>query len=141
MSTYAYTSTLNKEIKIETNDPKADLIVLTMKATVFETLKVTPRLLNFGRLTQGQSRSMEIVIENVSKKPVKITKIEATPADLLSTGTSEPFALKPGQSKTIDVKMSTGSANGFVGGSLNLETDLSYLRKKTIHARAEITSK
>lgn len=140
MSTYAYTSDLFKEIKIETNDPKADLIVLTMKARVFETLKVSPRLVNFGMVPQGQSESRELIVANVSKKPLKITKIEATPSELFAVS-SEPFTLKPGQSRKIDVKFSPGSSDGVVGGNVILETDLSYLTKKTIHVRAEVRAK
>ena len=140
MSTYAYTANLFKEIKIETNDPKEGLIVLTMKARVFETLKVSPRLVNFGTILQGRSESREVIVENVSKKPLKITKIEATPPELFAVP-SDPFNLKPGQSRKIDIRFSPGQSDGFVGGNVNLETDLSYLPKKTIHVRAEVRAK
>lgn len=141
MSTAAYTSSLLKEIKVETSDPKANLIVLTMKAKVFETLKVNPRLVNFGRMQQGQNSSREITVENVSKDPIKITRLEATPPHLFAIEPSEPFTLRPGQTRKVNLKISTGSSSGFVGGHATLETNLDYLPKKTIHMRVEVKAK
>lgn len=141
ISTAAYTSDLIKEIKIETNDPNAGLIVLTMKAKVTETLKVDPRLMNFGRMRQGQTANREITVENMSKGPIRITGLKATPENLLTVQPSEPFLLKPGQTRKLTVKISTGSSSGFVGGYVNLETNLDYLPKKTIHVRVEVTGK
>jgi len=137
MSTYSYTSNLFKEIKVETNDPKADLIVLTMKAGVFETLKVSPRLVNFGTVLQGKTETREVTVQNVSKKPLKITKVEATPSELLTVA-PDPFTLKPGQSVKLGIQLTPGASDGYIGGNVSLETDLSYLPRKTIHVRAAI---
>jgi hypothetical protein len=141
MSTGPFTNDLFKEVKVETNDPKADLIVLTMKAKVTEMLKISPRLVNFGRMMKGQTASREISVENVSESSIRITRLEATPENLLAVQPSEPFTLKPGQSKKLTVKISTGSSGGFVGGYVNLETNLEYLPKKTVHVRVEVKEK
>lgn len=141
MATGPYTSEINKEIKIETNDPKADLIILTVKAKVTEMLRIYPRLVNFGRMVQGHAAEREITVENVSKSPIRITGLEAAPENLLAVRPAEPFLLKPGQSKKLTVKITTGSSIGFVGGYVNLETNLEYLPKKTVHVRVEVKGK
>ncbi len=141
MTTGAYTGNLDKEIKVETNDPKADLIVLSMKARVAEMLKVNPRLVNFGRMVKGQTANREITVENVSKRPIKITRLEVTPENLLAVRPADPFLLKPGEARKLTIVISTGSSSGFVGGSVSLETNLEYLPKKTVHVRVEVTGK
>lgn len=141
MSTAAYTSDLFKEIKVETNDPKSDLIILTMKAKVTETLKVNPRIMNFGRMQQAQTATRMITVENTSKSPIKITKLEAEPANVFAVQPSGPFVLEKNQSRRLKVKVSTGSSSGFVGGHVNLETDLEHLPKKTVYVRVEVIGK
>ena len=104
INTHAFTSDVSKEIKVETNDPNAPLLTLTVKGKVFEALKVSPRIINFGRLLQNQSATKEVTLENSSKKPVRITKIgtvSANPA-LVTVTPGEPFTLKPGESRKLE---------------------------------------
>jgi hypothetical protein len=143
MSTHAYTSELFKEIKVETNDPNASLITLTMKARVVEAMRVTPRIVNFGRIGQNQAESREITVENTGKKAFKVTKITASaPSQTTLTVTpNDPFSLKPGESRKLVVKLSTGNATGFLDDSVTLETDLPNLPQKKIYMHVEVRDK
>lgn len=140
MSTHSYTSNLHKEIKIETNDPGASLITLTMKAQVFVSVKVLPTVLNFGRVSQNQTAAKEVTVTNAGKKPFKVTRILTSPAtkSSLAVAPDEPFTLKPGESRKLTVKLSTGAAEGFLDSSLTLETDLPYFKEKRIFMHAEV---
>jgi hypothetical protein len=141
MSTRSYTNELIKQIKVETNDPEANIITLTMKAKVVEVLKITPRMVNFGKMLQDETSIREIAVENQGKAPVRILSIEAMPPTLLSVGQAEPFTLNPGQKRKLDLKISSGSSEGFVSGYVNMETDLEHLQKRTIRVRAEVKKK
>jgi hypothetical protein len=138
MSTRSYTNELVKEIRVETNDPERNMITFTMKALVVEALKVTPRLVNFGKMLQGETSTRSITLENRGKEPVRVTSVKAVPPSLLSLGQTDPFILNPGQKRTLDLTVSSGSSEGFVSGYVNLETDLDYLPKKTVRIRAEV---
>lgn len=143
MSTHAYTSEIFKEIKVETNDPAAPLLTLTMKGRVFESMKVYPRLINFGRMMQNQTSTKDITVENAGKKPFKVTKI-TTASDtqsMLSVTPDEPFTLKPGESRKLQVKISTGTALGFLDDSITLDTDLPNLPQKKIFMHVEVRDK
>jgi hypothetical protein len=140
MSTLAYTSDLHKDIKVETNDPAVPLITLTMRAHVFAALKVTPSVINFGRMQQNQTATREITVENQGKSPFKVTKITASaaPQSSLTVAPEEPFALKPGESRKLTVKISTGMSVGFLDSSLVLETDIPYLPQKRLFVHLEV---
>jgi hypothetical protein len=140
MNTHAYTSDIHKEIKVETNDPNASLITLIVKGKAFETLKVSPRIINFGRMQQNQTATKEVLVENASKKPFKVTKITTASANpsLLTVTPGEPFTLKPGESRKLEVKISTGTAVGYLDDSVTLETDIPYLQQKKVYMHVEV---
>lgn len=141
MSTQGYSSDLHKEINIETNDPAACLVVLTMKARVFEMLKVSPRALNFGKLLQEQTELREIVVQNMGKKAFKITKVEASPQNQLQVSPAGPFTLKPGEERSLKVKLNSGQRKGYVRGFVSFQTDLEHIPKKIVHMFCEVKDK
>jgi len=142
MSTQAHTSEISKEIKVETNDPSAPLITLNLKARVFEAMRVSPRVINFGRMAQRQSETREILVENSGKKPFRVKKIVAIPAskspNAVSVSPGEPFALRPGEGRKLAINFSTGTAPGFFSENLILETDIPYLQQKKIYLHVEV---
>ncbi len=138
ISTGSYTNEILKNIRVETNDPEADLVTFTLKAQVVEILKVTPRLVNFGKIPQNDTSVREIVCENKGEGPVRILSIEAKPPTLLSLREQEPFVLNPGQSRKIAVKLSSGSSEGYVHGYVRFTTDLEFLPEKVVRVRADV---
>ncbi len=141
ISTRSYTSQVLKQIRVETNDPEAGLVTFTLKAQVVEILKVAPRLVNFGKILQNQTSVRELVCENQGKDPVRVLSVETRPPTLLSLGGQEPFVLKPGQSRAIVVKLSSGSSEGYVHGYVRLKTDLEFLPEKIVRVRADVKKK
>lgn len=142
MSTQAHTSEISKEIKVETNDPSAPLITLTLKARVFEAMRVSPRVINFGRLAQGQSETREILVENSGRKPFRVIRIVAASAanspNAVSVTPGGPFALRPGEGRKLAIRLSTGTAPGFFSENVILETDIPYLQQKKIYLHVEV---
>ncbi|HNY65969.1 MAG TPA: DUF1573 domain-containing protein [Deltaproteobacteria bacterium] len=141
MSTSAYRADLFKEIKVDTNDPGTPLVTLTLKAQVFEFIKVLPRTISFGKMLQGQTATREIKVENVGKKPFRITRVSTEASSLLTVTPAEAFTLKPGESRKLSVKVATGSAVGFIFENVTLDTDLSYLPQKKIYVNVEVKEK
>lgn len=138
MSTRGYTKTLNKQIKIQTNDPRAGLLRLTMKAKVHEILSVSPRLVNLGKVQKGSSHTRELQVENKGKDTVSITRIIAKPDTMITIAPAEPFILKPGEEKRFEITFNPGSAKGHTGGYVDLSTDMEYLPRKIIRVRAQV---
>ena len=126
---------------METNDPEASLVTFTLKAKVVEVLKLAPRLVNFGKILQNQTSVREVVCENLGKDPVRVLSVEAKPPTLLSLGEQGLFVLKPGQSRKIAVKLSSGSYEGYVHGYVRIKTDLEFLPEKVVRVRADVKKK
>lgn len=140
VSTQAYTAELNKDIKVETNDPANPLLTLTVKARVFEAVKVSPRLVNFGKMSQNQTGTRDITVENRGKKPLRITRIapSSSPQSKLTVIPGEPFTLKPGETRKLTLKLDSGTAVGFLNDNVVLETDVPYLPQKKVYVSVEI---
>lgn len=138
MSTRAYTGEIHKKIRVRTSDPRKDLVTFTLKARVVETLKVTPRMVNFGKIQQSGTSVRKIDIENLGKEPVRIVSADAKPPTLLFLDFTEPFVLEPGQKKALGLTLSSGTSRGIVHGYVRLETDLKELPSKVVRVRAEV---
>ncbi|MFY9113299.1 MAG: hypothetical protein WAP34_15330 [Desulfomonilia bacterium] len=138
MSTAAYTGEINKQIRVNTNDPRKERVTFTLKAKVVEVLKVTPRTVNFGKIPQNGTFVCKIDIENLGKEPLKVVSADAKPPALLSLDFTEPFVLEPGQKKTLGITLSSGTSRGIVHGYVRFETDLKDLPGKVVRVRAEV---
>ena len=138
MSTRGYTKTLNKQIKIQTTDPNTGLLTITMRAKVQEILGTTPRLVNLGKVQTESIHTRELMVENKGKDPISISRVTASPDNMVTIAPAEPFTLKPGEEKRFEVTFNSGSAKGHTGGYIDLATDMEYLPKKIIRIRAQV---
>jgi len=138
MSTRSYTNDLIKHVKVETNDPDMNIITFTVQARVLEVFRITPRMVNFGKMLQNETSIREINLENLGKDPIRIMSLEAKPQGLLSVEQTQPFTLDHGQGRKIGLKISSGSSEGFVHGYLNLKTDLDHVPEKIVRVRADV---
>lgn len=141
ISTRGYTKTLNKKIKIQTNDPDSSTVILTMRAKILEMLSVNPKMINLGKVFQGSSHKREFTVINKGKENISITRITTKPDSLVSVDPKEPFVLKPGDGKKFKLMFNSGMSKGHTGGYVSLETDLEYLPKKIIRVRAQVAEK
>ena len=138
MSTRGYTKTLNKQIKIQTNDPQAGLVILTMEARILEVLSVAPRLVNFGKVYRGSTHAQALTVKNKGKDPVEISRITARPETMVAISPTKPFTLKPGEERQFELTFNTGTAKGHTGGYISLFTNVEYLPEKIIRVRAQV---
>jgi len=138
MSSKGYTRSLNKQIKIQTNDPEAGLVILTMEAKVREVLSVVPHLVNFGKVYQGSTHTRELKIKNTGKDPIAISQITAKPDTMIAISPAEPFTLNPGEEKQFELTFHPGTSKGHTGGYISLTTDIEYLQNKVIRVRAQV---
>jgi len=130
----------HKEIQVETNDPKADIVILTVKAQVIELMKILPKTLNFRKISPGQSSSLDLTIENTGKKAIKFSKLSTVivGTNKLTVSPAEPFTLSPGEKKKLEVTLKAGSSTGYISGEIILETNIESLPKTTVHIHAQV---
>jgi uncharacterized membrane protein len=140
ISTGGHGGELVKDIKVETNDPKNALISLIVKVRIFEPLKVSPRIINFGKMLPGQTATREILLENPGKKPLKVSRItgESPAPSKISASPEGPFTLKPGENRKIEVKIFTGATRGHLDCHVTLETDIPSLPQKKMYVHVEV---
>jgi hypothetical protein len=59
----------NKEINVTTNDPNKGAFILTVNATVRETLSITPPYINLGSISVNSKISQPIKVETRERVP------------------------------------------------------------------------
>ena len=138
MSTRGYTKTLNKDIKIQTTDPQAGLVKLTMKAKIREVLRVAPRMVNFGKVKKGTTHTQALTVKNMGKEPIAIKEISARPDTMVAISPARAFTLNPGEERQFELTFNSGTSKGYTGGYVNLFTDIEYLPRKVIRVRAQV---
>ena len=93
LSITSYSGSVSKIINVESNDPSGNppgKQIISLIADVFRPLIFFPnQYLNFGAMKVGQESSAKLVINNKTDKPIKIVKIDFSPANL-------KFSLKEG---------------------------------------------
>ena len=136
MSTRGYIKSLHKQIKIQTNDPEAGLVKVTMEAKILEVFSVAPRLVNFGKVHQGTTHSRPLTVKNKGKDPITISKITAKPGTMIVVSPANAFTLSPGEERHFEITFNPGSSKGHTGGYISLFTDIEYLPKKIVRIRA-----
>ncbi|MGC9325126.1 MAG: choice-of-anchor D domain-containing protein [Desulfomonilia bacterium] len=140
MSSKGYRNTLEKHIQIQTNDPDAPQVKLSLKAKVLEVLSVSPPILNFGSVKEGLTYTKQITISNSSKTPVTITGIEGKPSQFVIVAHQPEIVLDPGKSHTLDISLSPASTRNRFHGYLSIATDLEFLPTKIIRVVARIST-
>ena len=138
MSTRGYTKSLNKQIKIQTNDPEAGLVILTMEAKILEVLSVAPHLVNFGKVYRGSTHTQALTVKNKGKDPITISRITAKPDPMVAISPTKPFTINPGEERQFELTFNTGTAKGHTGGYISLFTNVEYLPEKIIRIRAQV---
>lgn len=127
-----------KHIEIETNDPEAALVKLTIKAHVVESLVVVPATVNLGSVKLGSVNKRVVTITNKSKKPIAITKILAVPEKLLSVSHSGGIKLDPEKSFSVELSYSPSQPDDYFFGTLQIETDLPGVKDKIVRVQAKV---
>lgn len=130
-----------KNVEIETNDPDARVIQLTMKLKVEEILAITPAFVSFGNVTPGSTNKREVTIINKGKNPFTITRILVVPDSVLAVSSPGPIKMEPGKSITCEVTYSPSLPDDRFLGTLQVETDLETIQSKIVQVRATVVKK
>jgi hypothetical protein len=110
---------LRKEIGVTTNDPSHPMIDLIVTAGINETLRITPRSLDFGDVLKGSTRTMEISFENISSENMDIV-LESFPKESLLVSPSSG-TIKAEKSMKCVVRV-VGRSEGHIEGSIYAKT-------------------
>jgi hypothetical protein len=68
---------LREQVILTTDDPNQKSVPVLVEAKVEAEFTVSPELVSFGNVTAGQSKQINIVVRNNTKKPFAIDKIES----------------------------------------------------------------
>jgi hypothetical protein len=131
----------NKEINVTTNDPNKGAFILTVNATVRETLSITPPYINLGSISVNSKISQPIKVENKGKSSVKITAISVKSAANLSITPDKNIIIKPGKTKDLMLKLDSGNSPSIIEGTISIKTNIPSLPEKIIPVRAEVLAR
>jgi hypothetical protein len=109
-----YTGDITKTIMIESNDPNKKRQMLRLKFNVVRPYKLFPRFLSFNRMYLNEESSGRVVINNNTKEPMTITKLEVQPADL-KLSIKEGDIIPADNSISIDATYTPTSLEPFQG--------------------------
>lgn len=128
-----------KNVEVETNDPDASVVKLTMRLRVMEILAITPAQVNFGKVKTGSTSRQEITILNKGKDTITLTRIVAVPDSVLFVAPQGERRLDPGKSMQWEVVYKPSLPDDRFLGTVQIETSLESLRK-VIRVSAEVVS-
>jgi hypothetical protein len=117
-----FSGVVHKTVAVETNDPTAPSVTLTIKGMVQTELKVEPAQLNLGQVHTDAAVSSSILLTNRGDRTVRIKSVTST----LQTVTVTPgkTSLKPGESSTIHLTIHPRNGDRMLSGYIRLLTDV-----------------
>jgi hypothetical protein len=112
---------VSKTISIETNDPKNPAYQLTLNGLITEEIELTPKQLNFGKVTIGTAKSIQFSIENKSDKPLKVNTIKSSsPSVTIKSGKT---AIAAGGKEIFTISAMVKESDRIISGYLSIITD------------------
>ncbi|PKL78075.1 MAG: hypothetical protein CVV25_12780 [Ignavibacteriae bacterium HGW-Ignavibacteriae-4] len=111
----------SKTIRITSNDPANSTTIFRLSADVEKAVVVSPAYFAFNQMEVGKEESSKISIKNTGKKPLTISNITKSPADL-KLNLSGTKTLKPGESFDLVAKV-TPTAPGYMNCWVKMKTD------------------
>jgi len=92
---------VTRQITLVTNDPANETSVIKIKALVKALLEVNPAYLNFGRITEAKSQTMDVKLKNMTNEVMTLDSITSENKDI--TIGKYDKDLNPGLGVTIPV--------------------------------------
>jgi len=111
----------SKTIRITSNDPANSTTIFRLSADVEKAVVVSPAYFAFNQMEVGKEESSRVSIKNTGKKPLTISNITKSPADL-KLNLSGTKTLKPGESFDLVAKV-TPTAPGYMNCWVKMKTD------------------
>ncbi|HON94213.1 MAG TPA: hypothetical protein PLP82_13185 [Deltaproteobacteria bacterium] len=127
-----------KSVEVETNDPDAAVIRLSVNLKVVDILRIDPQVVNFGTVRPRSVNTREVTITNKSNGPIMLSKVSAFPDTLLSISHNGNIMLEKGKATSITVSFKPLRKDDRFLGLLQFETNLEGLKVKTVQVRASV---
>jgi hypothetical protein len=130
LKTNGYEGEITKIIKVTTNVPEKEEIVLTLRGSVHTPVIVKPKVLWLGQVNSTISPLKGFfTVQNNSDTPLKIQKI-VTPADQVTTKITP---IKKNQEYQIDITINPPFGEGRVTKAVTIETNNPLKKTITVH--------
>jgi hypothetical protein len=118
-------SAVSGSITLVTNGIPSPLVIgVTGTGSAANTsLAVSPASLNFGTVTPGSSRALSSTLTNTGNANVDISSVTVSGAGFSAGGVSGGTILMPGQSTTLTITFSPGSAGSANGSNVRIASN------------------
>ena len=123
------------EITLETNDPNAPAIPVSVNANVQTAIVTSPSIINLGRVKPGAIVSKKVIVRSASATPFKVTDLKGTKDEL--TGKSDQDTSRP--LHTVDITFKAPEQAGPYNAVIEIATDLKDEPPAKIKTFATIT--
>jgi hypothetical protein len=111
----------SKTIRISSNDPANSTTIFRLSADVQKAVTLSPEYFAFNQMEVGKEESSKISIKNSSNKPLTISNITKSPADM-KLNLNGTKTLKPGESFDLIAKV-TPTAPGYMNCWVKMKTN------------------
>ncbi len=111
----------SKTIRISSNDPANSTTIFRLSADVQKAVTLSPEFFAFNQMEVGKEESSKISIKNTSNKPLIISNVTKSPADM-KLNLSGNKTLKPGESFELVAKV-TPTAPGYMNCWVKMKTN------------------
>ncbi len=112
-------------ITLVTNGVPSPLVIgVTGSGSAAQTsLGVSPASLNFSTVIEGSSKTLSSTLTNTGNSNINISSVKVSGAGFSTSGVSGGTILMPGQSATLMVTFSPGSAGSTTGASVTIASN------------------
>ncbi|MFH1051307.1 MAG: DUF1573 domain-containing protein [bacterium] len=112
---------VQKSIRINSNDPKAPIKHLTLKADIVRPIGLSRKFLNFGNLELDKETQSSVTINNNTNKDIHIKDIITEPKDLV-LNINKNSVIKAQKELILEIKYTPKNSNN-LSGKVSIKTD------------------
>jgi hypothetical protein len=112
---------IHKTIAVESNDPGAPLLTLSLSGKVIEEITVIPRQIDLGVLKPGSAKEITLSVGNNGKKNVRVLSVKSTMPQV--NVRAQISIIKPGETAIVNVSATPGKSDRILSGYLSIMTD------------------
>jgi hypothetical protein len=130
------TSQFTKKITVTTNDPKHAVEHLICMGTILEAVRITPKNLNFGRISRrSEVQTKKVVLTRGDGGPIKLKLLGDAPSSIEVKLTE----IEPGERYELEATVRPTFASERVSANLRLETGVADAPAASVRVFATVT--
>lgn len=131
-------TSLSKSVSVTTNDPRQQVVTLTVTATVRPEFALSERSIYFGTVPKGQEVVRELVITLPSEKPVSILSAQST--DQSVSVRLEPVSDSHGKKVKLIAAQRADAKEGYHFGTILIKTTSALTPELRIPVRGTVAA-